>query len=276
MEKFNFGTYDPTKTLVYDASKGYTEPSSETDTRRELSCPLREIQEFLDDVTPVNDNDKAIQLVVDDRDVINYRTTPDGTLHEIYATGPAGPAGQGVPTGGTAGQVLMKDSSDDYDTSWADSIIYGDETGTFDVPLNADTLNGYSAIDLLKYLYPVGAIYQNTTNTDPSTIITGTTWALRSSVALASENVFGNGKVLGFTDSSGYSALAGRGSDYSQVSWTRDGIGNDVGTTSNYLDSFASGYKTVGVPTKAQLGANPQNSGLIADTITIYTWERTA
>src|SRR5215510_12172430 len=33
--------------------------------------------------------------------------------------GPAGPAGQGVPAGGTAGQVLQKASATDYDTTWA-------------------------------------------------------------------------------------------------------------------------------------------------------------
>ena len=33
----------------------------------------------------------------------------------------AGPAGQGVPTGGTSGQVLVKNSSTDYDTSWSAS-----------------------------------------------------------------------------------------------------------------------------------------------------------
>jgi hypothetical protein len=32
--------------------------------------------------------------------------------------GPSGPAGPGVPTGGTAGQVLTKDTTTDYDTSW--------------------------------------------------------------------------------------------------------------------------------------------------------------
>jgi Concanavalin A-like lectin/glucanases superfamily len=32
--------------------------------------------------------------------------------------GPQGPAGEGVPVGGTAGQVLTKDTPTDYDTSW--------------------------------------------------------------------------------------------------------------------------------------------------------------
>lgn len=35
------------------------------------------------------------------------------------STGATGPAGQGVPTGGSAGQVLTKNSSTDYDTVWA-------------------------------------------------------------------------------------------------------------------------------------------------------------
>ena len=39
----------------------------------------------------------------------------------------AGPAGQGVPTGGTSGQVLVKNSSTDYDTSWSTS---GSGSGT--------------------------------------------------------------------------------------------------------------------------------------------------
>ena len=40
-----------------------------------------------------------------------------------------GANGQGVPTGGTANQVLLKDSGTDYDTSWG-SVAYSDVTGT--------------------------------------------------------------------------------------------------------------------------------------------------
>jgi hypothetical protein len=36
-----------------------------------------------------------------------------------------GPTGQGVPTGGLAGSVLIKDSSSDYDTSWSPTIDGG-------------------------------------------------------------------------------------------------------------------------------------------------------
>lgn len=36
-------------------------------------------------------------------------------------TASEGPAGQGVPAGGSSGQVLRKVSNDDYDTEWASS-----------------------------------------------------------------------------------------------------------------------------------------------------------
>ncbi len=44
---------------------------------------------------------------------------PAGPQGPAGPTGPQGPAGQGVPTGGTTGQVLTKTSSTNYDTYWA-------------------------------------------------------------------------------------------------------------------------------------------------------------
>jgi hypothetical protein len=40
-------------------------------------------------------------------------------------SGPTGPIGIGVPAGGTIGQILLKNSSDDYDYSWTDIIDGG-------------------------------------------------------------------------------------------------------------------------------------------------------
>ena len=45
---------------------------------------------------------------------------PQGPQGETGATGATGPAGAGVPSGGTADQVLIKVSSTDYDTAWTD------------------------------------------------------------------------------------------------------------------------------------------------------------
>lgn len=43
-------------------------------------------------------------------------------------TGATGPAGPGLPTGGVAGQIIIKNSSTNYDTVWSDNIAYNVET----------------------------------------------------------------------------------------------------------------------------------------------------
>lgn len=50
---------------------------------------------------------------------------PQGVKGDTGDTGPAGAdgaAGQGVPTGGTAKQLLRKATGDDYDTEWSDEL----------------------------------------------------------------------------------------------------------------------------------------------------------
>jgi hypothetical protein len=44
------------------------------------------------------------------------------------ATGSTGPAGPGLPAGGTAGQIIIKNSTTDYDTYWSDNIALNVET----------------------------------------------------------------------------------------------------------------------------------------------------
>lgn len=52
--------------------------------------------------------------------VQNEQVGPQGPPGVDGATGPQGPAGPGVPTGGGAGQILAKSSSQNYDTHWID------------------------------------------------------------------------------------------------------------------------------------------------------------
>ena len=41
-----------------------------------------------------------------------------------------------------------------------------------------------------KALFPVGAVYQNTSDTDPSTIITDTTWTKLGTTTVGSKTVY--------------------------------------------------------------------------------------
>lgn len=65
------------------------------------------------------------------------------SLAQFYVgpQGAPGPAGEGVPAGGTAGQVLAKASSDDFDTAWVDPAI-GGGTGTAG-PMGPSGLSAY-------------------------------------------------------------------------------------------------------------------------------------
>ena len=56
-------------------------------------------------------------------------TDKSGTTTATVENGRPGLAGQGVPAGGTAGQVLTKKSGTDYDTEWKDPTGGGGTTG---------------------------------------------------------------------------------------------------------------------------------------------------
>ena len=67
--------------------------------------------------------------------------------------GSQGAAGVGVPSGGTSGQVLTKNSSTPYDTSWqtntAGSAVWGSITGTLSNQTDLQTqLNSLLAISV--------------------------------------------------------------------------------------------------------------------------------
>lgn len=92
---------------------------------------------------------------------------PKGDKGDTGDTGPAGPtgpagsqgpAGVGVPTGGTAGQVLAKKSGTSYDTEWVDQSGGGGSTGgVMVVHLNGDTLDKtwQEIFDAMKSEMPV-------------------------------------------------------------------------------------------------------------------------
>lgn len=79
--------------------------------------------------------------------VIVTETTEDIVVNVSNAAGPQGPAGQGVPVGGTAGQVLKKLSNTNYDTFWTLDGVGVPYTGaTGDVNLGAFNLTATSII----------------------------------------------------------------------------------------------------------------------------------
>ena len=89
MEKFSYGNYDNTSTdITFDATKGYVEPSGESETRKQFSYPLHELKEFINDTATVNeDDDKVLQLQVDNQGLIKWRDDPEGDWQNTASSG---------------------------------------------------------------------------------------------------------------------------------------------------------------------------------------------
>ena len=78
----------------------------------------------------------SIDVNVQNDLVIVTESSEDITVNVSNAAGPQGPAGVGVPVGGTTGQVLKKQSGTDYDTFWAldgVGVPYSGATGNVDL-----------------------------------------------------------------------------------------------------------------------------------------------
>lgn len=146
-----------------------------------------------------------IPSIVSNGDGTFYNTNiPYSTLRgapgEPGQDGSDGLNGQGVPTGGTSGQVLKKNSATSFDTSWGnlnkDAVGLGnvDNTSDMDKPVSTAI---QSAIDLAisqskEEQHPIGSIYINSDDsTNPGTLLGFGTWV-----------AFGSGKVpVGFDSS---------------------------------------------------------------------------
>ena len=88
------------------------------------------IQETIVNIDIVN-QDVDVQVV--DTETVNVDVDASVILVDITngagPQGPTGPAGPGVPVGGTIGQIIVKNSSTDYDTGWSSQNVALGEYG---------------------------------------------------------------------------------------------------------------------------------------------------
>lgn len=243
MDKLNYGNFDVTNSdIAFSSTNGYDEPQSELERRKQLSYPLKEVKDYINSTMPTDSGNNPVQLVVTSNS-IGYRTTAGGVLT---------PISNGIPSGGTTGQVLSKKSNTDYDLEWSSSSAFS----FVGMVVSATNLNTLAKV---RNIY--GA---------------STTWTLISSVMLKTASVYGNGKALALTDGTNKGVMTNeQGSNVGLYPNKQTATAN-VGDNKTYESgNFFNSTKAVGVQTKTDLGTLT-NSGLIADTITVYSWERTA
>lgn len=86
MNKLNYGNFDSTSAdIAFSSTNGYTDPASELETRKQLSYPLKEIKDYINNTIPTDTGDNPVQLVVTSNS-IGYRTTIGGTVNPIATT----------------------------------------------------------------------------------------------------------------------------------------------------------------------------------------------
>jgi hypothetical protein len=104
---------------------------------------------------------------------------------EIQSTGTQGPVGPGVATGGTTGQILIKNSNTNYDTAWANPPSSG--VSSFNTRIGDVTLDSSDVTDALTFTpEDVSNKVQNLSSPDAAT------YPSTDAVSNAIENLLGS------------------------------------------------------------------------------------
>ena len=83
MNKLNYGNFDITNAdIAFSSTNGYSDPTSEIETRKQLSYPLKELKTYINNTVSVDGSENAVQVVIEDGRV-KYRTEANGTKNTI-------------------------------------------------------------------------------------------------------------------------------------------------------------------------------------------------
>ena len=251
MNHLDYGQFDSTnEDIAFSQENLYTDPSSETETRKQLSYPLKEIKTFLGNTMPINQSNNVVQLQVTNTNKLRYRTTAGSSSWTNVAGG--------IPEGGTQYRAVVKNSVLDNDVAWGMPSYVG-----------MVIMNTFSSEAQVQAVYG-----------------SNTRWTLRSSVILSSEHVFGNGYALGLTSGSDEDpkryGLRFLTSTANRLVPGDSAYGSQLNSNTSSSSVSPANTECVGVITKARIESDTttdtpkyERSGLVADTYTIYTWERT-
>lgn len=158
--------------------------------------------------------------------------------------GNIGPAGLGLPEGGTTGDLIVKNSNADYDTMWK---------------------------SLVDVVYPIGSLYFTTSAINPSTLFGGTWEQIKDRFLLACGDIYQNGATGGEAEHTLTNAevpvnaysLYQHDSLSSEQSSTIDALNNVSVWTNNYRE-IMNNYNFS--------GGHPHNN--MPPYLAVYIWKR--
>ena len=115
MDKLNYGNYNASiSDIAFSSTNGYSDPASELETRKQLSYPLKEVKDFVNNTVTEDSNGDAIQLVLSAEGKLQYRTSPDGELIDIGG-------GIDIDTIYPVGSIFMSINNTDPSTLFPDT-----------------------------------------------------------------------------------------------------------------------------------------------------------
>ena len=127
MDYFSFGTYDPSNMdMAFAETNGYTDPTSGTETRKELSYPLKELKDYINDLKDYIDDRTgdvypvgSIYMSVNNTDPSTlFPNTTWEQLKDRFLLG-AGDVYTGGTTGGEATHTLTVDEIPSHSHSFS-------------------------------------------------------------------------------------------------------------------------------------------------------------
>ena len=89
MEKFNFKSYDSNQEAgVFTPENGYNETHGESDNRKQLSYPLTELKNYINDTVPlIVGGENVIQLGLTEQKTLQYRNGPSDSWKDTASSG---------------------------------------------------------------------------------------------------------------------------------------------------------------------------------------------
>jgi len=252
MDKFSYGSFDSTNTDAVFTDISYTDPISETITRKQLSYPLKELKDYINKTVSVDSQDNALQLKLDYENSALYYSTDGSNFNPVDFYGQQGQPGQGVASGGTEGQVLVKASDTDYDTEWT----------TLDV-----TAQIQSAI---SNIFPIGYVYISVSPTSPATYFGGTWVQITTDAYL--KIVTSNGGVAGGTSSAHKIPLSSIPSHTHTVTDTYN-TNDKVGA---YSDTSYINRPVISTSSTRTTSSAGSGNAYYPYYVGVYVWKRTA
>ena len=169
MEDFK---YNPEEGFLNESE--FPNPTDDTgvQARTQFMRLLNQVKDFINNVLRIRKGDTAVKLRINSQNQAEF--SQDGENWDVVVG--TGEAGKGVPSGGQAGQYLVKHSDEAYDTEWKEvPDASKDAKGLAQVGIGLNAVDGVISAAMIPEIVVTTKQEETLTCTCGETVLTGTT-----------------------------------------------------------------------------------------------------